>query len=414
MRKTKKIVLLSIIILVITPYMIFANEAEEQNSIEEVKQIIVETSSDIIDEPKINSRRAVIYDRDSKKILYGKCENEKCAMASTTKIMTAIIVIEKSNLNETVEISNKSANTGGSRLGLKKGDKITKLDLLYGLLLCSGNDAAVALAENIGGSVEGFAVLMNNKAKELELVNTNFVTPHGLDQPEHYTTAYELAKLADYALNNKLFANIVNTKNYVVNINGISKDIHNTNELLGTLEGVNGVKTGFTNGAGRCLVTSTNRNNMNIICVVLGADTKKIRTSDSVKLIEYAYKKYELIELKPKIEKKFEKWNKNSSNNIKIEKSKQIPKYKINELKNTRVPIKKDEIKDIEIIITNQEKLKAPVDKETSIGNVKVMIKDKEIYNTDIIVEENIEKMVIFDYLEQLMKNYMTFLQKSI
>lgn len=414
MSKTKKIVLLNIIIFIIIPYMIFANEEEEQNSIEEVNQIIVETSSDIIDEPKINSRRAIIYDRGSKKILYGKCENERCAMASTTKIMTAIIAIEKSNLNETIEISNKSANTGGSRLGLKKGDKIKKIDLLYGLLLCSGNDAAVALAESISGTVEEFAIVMNSKAKELELINTNFVTPHGLDQPEHYTTAYELAKLADYALNNKLFADIVNTKNYVVNINGISKDIHNTNELLGTLEGVNGVKTGFTNGAGRCLVTSVNRNNMNIICVVLGADTKKIRTSDSVKLIEYAYKKYELIELKSKIEKKFEKWNQNSSNYIKIEKGKEIPKYKMSELKNTRVPIKKDEVKNLEVVIENLKKLKAPINKETIVGSVKVIIKNEEIYRTNIIVEENIKKMGIFDYYKQLSNNYMTFLQKSI
>ncbi len=414
MSQIKKIVLLSIIILIILPYTIFANEEEEKSTIEEVNQIIVETGSDITNEPKINSRRAIIYDRDSKRILYGKCENERCAMASTTKIMTAIIVIENGNLNETVEISSKSANTGGSRLGLKKGDKIKKIDLLYGLLMCSGNDAAVALAENISGSVEEFAILMNNKAKELKLVNTNFVTPHGLDQPEHYTTAYELAKLTDYALTNKLFADIVNTKNYVVNINDFPKNIHNTNELLGVLEGVNGVKTGFTNGAGRCLVTSASRSNMNIICVVLGADTKKIRTSDSVKLIEYAYREYELIELKQKIEKGFEEWNENDSKYIKIEKGKQIPKYKIAELKNTKIPIKKNEIKNLEVVVKNLKELKAPIKKETIIGNIKILIKNKEIYSVNILVEDNVEKNAVFDYYKQLINNYMNFLQKSI
>ena len=131
------------------------------------------------------------------------------------------------------------------------------------------------MAEYVGGSVEGFAEKMNKKAEELGLENTHFITPHGLDMPEHYTTAFELAKMADYALNIEKFATIVNTKYITISINGRSKDLKNTNELLGNLYGVNGVKTGFTNGANRCLVTSVNRDGMNIITVVLGADTKK-------------------------------------------------------------------------------------------------------------------------------------------
>lgn len=126
--------------------------------------------------------------------------------------------------------------------------------------------------------MQGFAELMNEKAKELGLSNTHFVTPHGLDEEEHYTSAHELALITDYALNNKKFASIVATKTYNVTINGSSRTISNTNELLGNLNGVDGVKTGFTNNAGRCLVTSTTRNGHQIICVVLGADTKKIRT----------------------------------------------------------------------------------------------------------------------------------------
>lgn len=120
--------------------------------------------------------------------------------------------------------------------------------------------------------------MMNEKAKELSLKNTHFVTPHGLDETEHYTTAYELAKITDYALKNEKFRKIVNTKTTTISINGVPKEISNTNELLGNLNGVDGVKTGFTNNALRCLVTSTSRNGHQIICVVLGADTKKIRT----------------------------------------------------------------------------------------------------------------------------------------
>ena len=157
----------------------------------------------------INSRSYVVIDRNSEKILVGKNENQKRKMASTTKIMTATIIIENCNLNDTIEVSKKSANTGGSRLGLKTGDKITIKDLLYGLMLCSGNDAAVALAEYAGGSIEGFAELMNSKAKELNLNNTHFETPHGLDSDNHYTTAYELALLSNYALKNKTFSDIV-------------------------------------------------------------------------------------------------------------------------------------------------------------------------------------------------------------
>ena len=140
------------------------------------------------------------------------------------------------------------------------------------------------MAEFVGGNVENFANMMNEKANELDLKNTHFVTPHGLDETEHYTTAYELAKITNYALKNKKFSQIENTKTTTININGAPKTINNTNELLGNLNGVDGVKTGFTNNAGRCLVTSTSRNGHRIICVVLGADTKKIRTRRQYKI----------------------------------------------------------------------------------------------------------------------------------
>ena len=181
----------------------------------------------------INSRSCIVYDRNSHMILYGKNETKQVKMASTTKIMTSLIIIENCNLSETIEVSQKAAGTGGSRLGLKTGDKITIKDLLYGLMLCSGNDAAVALAEYAGGDISGFAELMNNKAKELGLANTHYESPHGLDSDGHYTTAYELALLSDYALKNETFSKIVGTKNYTVTINGYPKNLSNTNELLG-------------------------------------------------------------------------------------------------------------------------------------------------------------------------------------
>lgn len=242
----KKIIIKTLTIFLIFIYIFsiicYADDSDDTESIDINSEI--ETSVNALTEiknPDLNSRACVVIDRNTNTILYGKNENTKRKMASTTKIMTAIIIIENCKLNESIEISKKAANTGGSRLGLKTGDKITILDLLYGLMLHSGNDAAVALAEYAGNDIPGFAEKMNKKAQELGLKNTHFETPHGLDSDEHYTTAYELALLTNYALNNPTFSKIVGTKNYTITINGYSKDLSNTNELLGNLDGVYGV-----------------------------------------------------------------------------------------------------------------------------------------------------------------------------
>lgn len=374
----------------------------------------VETSGELNDEPKINSRSAVVIDRKSKAVIYGKNENIKKAMASTTKIMTAMVVIQNTNLNNTVEISKKSAGTGGSRLGLKVGDKITVKDLLYGLLLRSGNDCAVALAEYVAGSVQEFSNLMNQNAQMLGLNNTHFVTPHGLDEEEHYTTAYELAVLTDYALNNEVFAQIVNTKSYTININENTKTLNNTNELLGNLNGVYGVKTGFTNGAGRCLVTSIKRGNLDIICVVLGADTKKDRTRDSAKLIEYTFNKYEEINISEKVKESFESWNEINANRINIEKG-ESNKLKLvlkDKDKIYTYPIEKGTEEKIKVEINANLLLKAPVKENTKIGELKVYYDNKEIMTIDIINSNAINKKRIRNYVTEIFKNYDNYLEE--
>ena len=278
---------------------------------------------------------------------------------------------------------------------------MTLNNLLYGLLLCSGNDAAVAIAEHIGGSVEEFAELMNKKAEELNLKETHFVTPHGLDAPEHYTTAYELALLTDYALQDKKFSEIVNTKSYSVQINNYNKNLNNTNELLGYLEGVNGVKTGFTNGAGRCLVTSTNRSGFNIITVVLGADTKKIRTADSIRLIKYTYSTYENSNLKSIVDKEFLSYK--MKNKISVIKGiKEKVSYELDYNMPEYYPLKKDDMKEIEIAVVVEKEIVAPVEKETKLGELSIMIKNEEIMKIDVIASENVNKKGIFDYLSEI------------
>ena len=373
---------------------------------------VIETSSDVSSEPILNSRAAIIYDRTSGSILFGKNENEQRKMASTTKIMTAIVVIENSNLEDIVTVSSKSACTGGSRLGLHTNDKISVRNLLYGLLLCSGNDAAVALAEHVGGSVQVFSDLMNKKCSELSLKSTHFVTPHGLDDDEHFTTAYELSIIADYALDNEVFRSIVSTKHYTVTINNYTKNINNTNELLGNLNGVYGVKTGFTNGANRCLVTSIKRGNMDLICIVLGADTKKDRTSDSVKLIEYAFRTFELINIKEKVSSEFENWklcnastfsvNKGVTNNIDIV---------LDDLPYDFLPINSNLINTFSIYIYCDNNFEAPLPADSVIGYLTVSVDNKTIITLNIKTVNTIEKKNYTDFMNSIFSNYIYYLE---
>ena len=363
----------------------------------------------------INSRSCIVYDRNSHMILYGKNGTKQVKMASTTKIMTSLIIIENCNLSETIEVSQKAAGTGGSRLGLKTGDKITIKDLLYGLMLCSGNDAAVALAEYAGGDISGFAELMNNKAKELGLANTHYESPHGLDSDGHYTTAYELALLSDYALKNETFSKIVGTKNYTVTINGYPKNLSNTNELLGYLDGVYGVKTGFTNGANRCLVTACKRNDMDIICVVLGADTKKYRTQDSIKLIEYAFNNFTYINANEIATKAFENWKNENLKYIDINKSSSNSfEFKIQTCENPILSINKNDIDNIESSVSINPILEAPIPSYAVIGNLTLSLNNQTLITLDIINTNDITRKNITYYLNYFFSNYSTILEQVL
>lgn len=363
------------------------------------------TASNVSELPKTNSRRYIVYDRISKSMIIGKNEDVKSAMASTTKIMTTIVILEKADLNEKVTVSAKAGGTGGSRLGLKRGDKASVRDLLYGLMLRSGNDAAVALAEHVGGSVKGFAELMNEKAIELGLTNTHFVTPHGLDDANHYTTALELAKLTDYAMDNETFAKIVGTKSTTIYINNQSRQINNTNELLGVLNGVVGVKTGFTNNAGRCLVTETKRNNMDIITIVLGADTKKDRTKDSVNLIEYTFSKYKMYNLEEQIIKEFNKWKNINEKRILIIKGKTSnPKLALGAIEKATIPICDND--KIEYSINALTEIEAPVEQWNVMGKLTVKINGEILESIDIVNVNEVQKRDWKDYFKIVLNTY--------
>lgn len=411
MKRVKKAILaILVVILIILLSMqinILAYEIEEDTDYIWLKEEISNASADPIKEPKLNSRYAIVLDRNSKAILYSKDANKRVPMASTTKIMTAIVLLENLGvnnnltLNTQIEVCKEAGAINGSRLGLKSGDKVTINDLLYGLMLCSGNDAAIQIAVSIGGSVEGFVELMNKKAEELGLKDSHFVTPHGLDMPEHYTTAYELALIADYALNIEKISEVVKTKTYTVAINGNSKTITNTNELLGYLNGVNGVKTGFTNGAGRCLVTSVSRNGFNIITVVLGADTKKFRTKDSISLIEYTYSNYELVNLEEMINEKLNEWRKINEKRIYVYKGKENRvDTKLENYEHKIYPVKRENIKDINLQIENIKlSFEAPINSNTKVGDLVINIGQEKLMNIKILINNKIERKGIGDYI---------------
>lgn len=215
----------------------------------------------------VSARKAIVLDASTGRVIYEKNADERSLIASTTKMMTALVVCQQCNVMDRVRIPKEAVGIEGSSMYLKEGEILTVQELLYGLMLQSGNDAAVALAIYCGGTVEGFAQLMNDKARALGLKNTHFVNPNGLDAPEHYSTARDLAVLAAYAMNDPIFAQTVSTKQIKIG----DRILTNHNKLLWQLEGAEGIKTGFTKAAGRILVSSASRQGRRLICVTIHA-----------------------------------------------------------------------------------------------------------------------------------------------
>lgn len=213
----------------------------------------------------ISAESAILMDAQTGRVIYEKNADKQSLIASTTKIMTALVVCEQTNVLDRVRVPKEAVGIEGSSMYLKEGEILTVQELLYGLMLHSGNDAAVALAIYCGGTVEGFAELMNDKAHRLGMHNTHFVNPNGLDSPGHYSTARDMAVLAAYAMQNPIFAKTVSTKSVTVG----QRSLRNHNKLLWQLEGADGVKTGFTKAAGRILVSSCVRQGRHLIAVTM-------------------------------------------------------------------------------------------------------------------------------------------------
>lgn len=249
--------------------------------------------------PGVSAQNAVLIEQSSGRILFAKNAHEKQPIASITKIMTAIIAIESGKMQETVTASKRAVHIDGSSIYLKQGETMKMEDLVYGLMLRSGNDAAIAISEHIGGSVEGFVHLMNEKARWLGMTNTHFSNPHGLDEDKHYSTAYDMAILMQYAMTNEQFQTITKAQTYKAETRSYAWQ--NKNKLLTSYyKYCTGGKTGFTSKSGRTLVSSASKKNMDLIAVTLNAPDD---WRDHIGMYEWAYEKYSMHTLAEKGEK---------------------------------------------------------------------------------------------------------------
>lgn len=351
-------------------------------------------SSDVIN---LKSQSGIIIEADTGKVLFEKDADTKRAPASMTKIMTMLLIVEeleKGNisLKDEVTISERAASMGGSQIYLEKGSTATVEELLTTIAVGSANDSAVAMAEKIGGTVENFVVLMNKRAKQLGANNTTFKNPHGLDEEGHETTARDMALIAKEVVKHDNIIKLSSTyETTITHKNGKSLWLVNTNSLIKFYSGLDGLKTGFTDKAGYCLTGTMKRNDMRLITVVMHAETKEDRNTDTINMMEYAYSMYN---------KKTLVSSENYLGNMFIDnaKSRKV-KYYLEKDANVIVDKNTREVNykyDIEL-----DNVKAPLKKGDKIGTLKLNY-NNEIINYNLIVKEDVYKSNFFTR----MKNY--------
>jgi serine-type D-Ala-D-Ala carboxypeptidase (penicillin-binding protein 5/6) len=241
--------------------------------------------------PDVTMQAGALVDADGR-VLWGRSADKRRPMASITKIMTAIVALEHSSLDESVVIPKASVSVGESTASLRAGEKLSMREVLQALLVKSGNDAAIAVAQHVAGSEAGFVDLMNAKAQELGLKDTHFTNPHGLDQPGHYTTANDLAVLARYAMANPRFREIVSMKTVTIGSGKRKETLQSTDELLGNYPGAMGVKTGYTSGAGYSVVSAATRGGITLYAIVLGTSSDAVRFREARELLDWGYAHY--------------------------------------------------------------------------------------------------------------------------
>jgi D-alanyl-D-alanine carboxypeptidase (penicillin-binding protein 5/6) len=328
--------------------------------------------------------------------LWTKNERTPLAMASTTKIMTCILAIESGKIYDTVTVSKRAAMAPKVKMQLSAGEKITLEYLLYALMLQSSNDAAVAIAEHIGGSVEKFCEQMTLKAREIGASNTVFETPNGLDAGDHHSTAYDLAVITRYALSNEYFMQLINTENITFNSDKRQYNVNNKNRLLREFDGANGVKTGFTGKAGQCFVGAAKRGDMQLISVVLasgwGERGKEQKWKDTKKLLNYGFDNYKyetMIDAGEDVGVIF------------IERSK-TDKISLRYAESVRQPLTADERDSVYIDAQFANLMRAPVMKDQKVGTAKIFVKGQLFKEVDILANTSAERHDLKTSLEKI------------
>lgn len=279
MKNVKKAILMITIMLLTIQSFVYYPKAYVEDDIENEEEVMDFEEYEIYDvnntqvsqtgKIKVSAHNAIAIDAETREVLFEQNAYEVVPMASTTKILTSLVAISYGELDRKVTISKNSASVRGSTVGYSSGEEISMRELLFGLMFKSGNDAAIAIAEDIGGTVENFANIMNDFAKSLGLLNSHFESPHGLDSQKHYSSAYDLAILTSKAMENEIFREICGEKTISKEKYNFTREYNNINKILWQIPGANGVKTGYTGQAGKCLVSSVNHNGRNIIMVVL-------------------------------------------------------------------------------------------------------------------------------------------------
>ena len=333
--------------------------------------------------PNVTARSAVVLEARTGRVLYERNMDERRFPASTTKIMTLIVALEHGNLDDVVTVGHHAAGTEGSTLWLEEGDRITLRELLYGMMMHSGNDATVAIAEHIAGSVDKFARLMTDKAHKLGAKDTNFVNANGLPDDAHYTTAHDMALIAAYGYSLPEFEDIVSTKE--ITFPWVKDDTHrlrNENQMLWLYEGGNGVKTGYTDAAGRCLVAGAKRDGIQLVSVVLDSNWM---WNDSILLLDYGFSKIDRTTV--------------------VREGTQVGTVAVTGGRTRRIGVRVKETIVLPTVdgaagyeqqVDLPRDVKAPVKKGDVVGTLRVLYEGKEVAKTDLVAMQDAERKSFF------------------
>lgn len=359
-----------------------------------------EESDEKSSELAVNAKSAIMIEASTGKIIFEKNSNEKLPMASMTKMMTLLLIIENiesGNLkwNEKVTASEYASSMGGSQIFLEPGEEMTVEDLVKGICIGSGNDASVAMAERIGGTEEEFVKMMNKRAKELGLKDTNFVNACGLDADNHYSSAHDMAMIAKELVKHEKILEYTGTyEDYLRKDTDNSFWLVNTNKLVRYYSGVDGLKTGYTETAGYCITTTAKKNNMRLITVVMGEPSSSVRNSETTAMLEYGFNTYQIDTiLSKKTVLSKEKVILGKEEYVEI-----VPKEEINIL-NKKVGTKRNVTYEVEL-----KDVKAPIKKGDSVGKIKVIEENKTIMTIDVTVKTNVDKAnILTSYYRDLL-----------